>query len=227
MFLGDYFSNINNKYKKFFFSGISFNSNEVKKNNIFFAIKGSKVDGYKFIASAIKKGAKIIVTEKKKNELKNGILFIQSTNVRRLLAETAFKIYNKIPKNIIAVTGTNGKSSIADFYYQILNLNNKKVASIGTLGVKSKKIKLNLSNTTIDPIKLSKILISLKKQNIDNVIMEASSHGLDQNRLDGILFNTGIFTNLSQDHLDYHKNFKNYLKAKLHLFKKLIKKKVM
>jgi len=225
MFLGDYFSNINNKYKKFFFSGISFNSNEVKKNNIFFAIKGSKVDGYKFIASAIKKGAKIIVTEKKKNELKNGILFIQSTNVRRLLAETAFKIYNKIPKNIIAVTGTNGKSSIADFYYQILNLNNKKVASIGTLGVKSKKIKLNLSNTTIDPIKLSKILISLKKQNIDNVIMEASSHGLDQNRLDGILFNTGIFTNLSQDHLDYHKNFKNYLKAKLHLFKKLIKKK--
>ena len=82
-------------------------------------------------------------------------------------------------------------------------------------------------STTIDPIKLSKILSNLKKQNIDNVIMEASSHGLKQNRLDGLLFNTGIFTNLSQDHLDYHKNLKNYLKAKLYLFEKLIKKKAM
>ena len=224
MFLGDYFNNIKNNYKNFFFSGISFNSNQVKKNNIFFAIKGNKVDGNNFILSAIKNGAKIIVTEKKKDGFKNDILFIKSRNVRKLLAEISFKIYNDIPKNIIAVTGTNGKSSIADFYYQILDLNKKKVASIGTLGVKSKNLKMNLLNTTIDPIKLSKILSNLKKQNIDNVIMEASSHGLKQNRLDGLLFNTGIFTNLSQDHLDYHKNLKNYLKAKLYLFEKLIKK---
>jgi murE/murF fusion protein len=103
-------------------------------------------------------------------------------------------------------------------------LNKKKVASIGTLGIKSKKFKKDLSNTTIDPIQLSKILSHLKKQNINNVIMEASSHGLSQNRLDGLFFNTGIFTNLSQDHLDYHKNIKDYLKAKLYLFEKLIKK---
>ena len=224
MFLGDYFNNIKNNYKNFFFSGISFNSNQVKKNNIFFAIKGNKVDGNNFILSAIKNGAKIIVTEKKEDGFKNDILFIKSRNVRKLLAEISFKIYNDIPQNIIAVTGTNGKSSIADFYYQILDLNKKKVASIGTLGVKSKNLKMNLLNTTIDPIKLSKILSNLKKQNIDNVIMEASSHGLKQNRLDGLLFNTGIFTNLSQDHLDYHKNLKNYLKAKLYLFEKLIKK---
>ena len=225
MLLSDYFQNIQSTYKKFFFSGISFNSTEVKKNNIFFAIKGNKVDGNNFISSAISNGAKIVVTEKKINGLKNGILFIHSNNVRKLLAEISFKIYNKIPNNIIAVTGTNGKSSIADFYYQILDLNNKKVASIGTLGIKSKKYKKNLSNTTIDPIQLSKILNKLKKQNINNVIMEASSHGLSQNRLDGLLFNTGIFTNLSQDHLDYHKNTKNYLKAKLYLFEKLIKTK--
>ena len=225
MFLGDYFNNIKNDYKNFFFSGISFNSNQVKKNNIFFAIKGNKVDGNNFILSAIKNGAKIIVTDKKEDGFKNDILFIKSRNVRKLLAEISFKIYHDIPKNIIAVTGTNGKSSIADFYYQILDLNKKKVASIGTLGVKSKNLKINLLNTTIDPIKLSKILSNLKKQNIDNVIMEASSHGLKQNRLDGLLFNTGIFTNLSQDHLDYHKNLKNYLKAKLYLFEKLIKKK--
>ncbi|MDA8809172.1 UDP-N-acetylmuramoyl-L-alanyl-D-glutamate--2,6-diaminopimelate ligase [Candidatus Pelagibacter bacterium] len=225
MFLGDYFPNIQSTYKKFFFSGISFDSSEIKKNNIFFAIKGNKVDGNNFISSAISKGAKIVVTEKKINGLKNGILFIHSNNIRKLLAEISFKINNKIPNNIIAVTGTNGKSSIADFYYQILDLNNKKVASIGTLGIKSKKYKKDLSNTTIDPIQLSKILNKLKKQNINNVIMEASSHGLSQNRLDGLLFNTAIFTNLSQDHLDYHKNTKNYLKAKLYLFEKLIKTK--
>jgi len=224
MHLGDYFHNIKDKHKKFFFSGISFNSNKIKKDYIFFAIKGNSSDGNNFTLSAIKNGAKIIITEKKINGLKNGILFIQIKNVRKLLAEISYKIYNKIPKNIIAVTGTNGKSSVADFYYQILNLNNKKVASIGTLGVKSKNYKINLSNTTIDPIKLSKILNDLKKLNIENVIMEASSHGLEQNRLDGLIFNIGIFTNLSQDHLDYHKNFRNYLKAKLYLFENLIKR---
>jgi murE/murF fusion protein len=224
MLLGDYFQNIQATYKKFFFSGISFDSDQIKKNNIFFAIKGNKIDGNDFISSAISNGAKIVVTEKKINGIKNGILFIHSNNTRKLLAEVSFKINNKIPNNIIAVTGTNGKSSIADFYYQILDLNNKKVASIGTLGIKTRKYKKNLSNTTIDPIQLSKILNKLKKQNINNVIMEASSHGLSQNRLDGLLFDTGIFTNLSQDHLDYHKNTKNYLKAKLYLFEKLIKK---
>ena len=224
MVLGDYFKKIKDSYKKFFFSGISFNSNQVKKNNIFFAVKGNKIDGNNFISSAISNGTKIIITEKKISGLRNGVLFIQSNNIRKLLAEISFKINNKIPNNIIAVTGTNGKSSIADFYYQILDLNDKKVASIGTLGVKSNKFKKNLLNTTIDPIQLSKILSNLKKKNINNVIMEASSHGLSQNRLDGLSFNTGIFTNLSQDHLDYHKNIKNYFKAKLYLFEKLIKK---
>jgi len=224
MILGDYFQNVQSTYKKFFFSGISFESTQIKKNNIFFAIKGNKIDGNDFISSAISNGARIIITEKKIDGLKNGILFIHSKNIRKLLAEISFKINNKIPNNIIAVTGTNGKSSIADFYYQILDLNNKKVASIGTLGVKSKKYKKNLLNTTIDPIQLSRILSNLKKQKINNVIMEASSHGLSQNRLDGLSFNTGIFSNLSQDHLDYHKNIKNYLKAKLYLFEKLIKK---
>ncbi len=225
MLLGDYFQNINKKYKKFFFSGISFDSKQIKKNYIFFAIKGNNVDGNNFIPIAIKKGSKIIVSEKKYNKFKKGILFIQTNNVRKLLAEVSFKISDKRPNNLIAVTGTNGKSSIADFFYQILKLNNKKVASIGTLGVKSKSININLSNTTIDPIKLSQILKKLKNKKIDNVIMEASSHGLKQNRLDGLLFNSGIFTNLSQDHLDFHKNLKNYLKAKLYLFERLIKKK--
>ncbi len=224
MLLGNFFDNINKNYKNFSFSGISFDTKNIKKNHIFFAIKGNSVDGNKFIPVAIKKGSRIIVTEKKNNQLQDGILYINTKNIRKLLAEIAFKIYNKKPKNLIAVTGTNGKSSVSDFYYQILNLNNKKVASIGTLGVKSKSINLNLSNTTIDPIKLGQLLSKLKNHKIENVIMEASSHGLKQNRLDGLKFHSGIFTNLSHDHLDYHKNLKNYLKAKLYLFENLIKK---
>ena len=224
MLLKDYIPNVNKKFRNFFFSGISFDSSKVKKNNIFFAIKGIKFDGNNFIPKAIKKGSKVIISEKKIKEFKNGILFIHTKNIRKLLAEVSYKIYKNKPKNLIAVTGTNGKSSIANFYYQILKLNKKRVASIGTLGVKSNILNLNLSNTTIDPIQLGQILTKLKNQRINDVIMEASSHGLKQNRLDGLKFNTGIFTNLSQDHLDYHKNLKNYLKAKLHLFQNLIKK---
>ena len=225
MLLGNYFDGIHKNYKKLFFSGISFNTRSLKKNNIFFAIKGNSIDGNKFISKAIEKGSKIIVTEQKIKNFRNGILFIRTKNIRKLLAEVSFKIYNKIPKNLVAVTGTNGKSSVAEFYLQIMQLNKKKVASIGTLGVKSKNINLNLFNTTIDPIKLGQILQKLKKEKVENVIMEASSHGLKQNRLDGLNFKSGIFTNLSQDHLDYHKNLKNYLKAKLYLFENLIEKK--
>ena len=153
MLLKDYFPNINKKFENVFFSGISFDSSKVKKNDIFFAIKGNKSDGNNFVSIAIKKGSKIIISEKKISKVRNGILFINTKNIRKLLAEVSFKIYSKRPKNLIAVTGTNGKSSIADFYYQILKFNNIKVASIGTLGVKSDKNNINLTNTTINPIK--------------------------------------------------------------------------
>jgi len=224
MQLKDYFPKIKKEYSKLFFSGITFESSKIKRNYIFFAIKGNKFDGNDFIPIAINRGCRIIVTEKKIKKKLKGILFIYTKNVRKLLAEVSFKIYKNRPKNLIAVTGTNGKSSVSNFYYQILKLNNKKVASIGTLGVKSNGINFGLSNTTVDPINLGKILVKLKKRGVQNVIMEASSHGLEQNRLDGLLFNLGIFTNFSQDHLDYHKSFSNYLKAKLYLFENLIKK---
>ena len=225
MLLGNYFTNIDNSKKKIFFSGISFNSKDIKKDNIFFAIKGNNFDGNKFISIAIKKGSKIIISEKRITNPQKDILFIHTKNIRKLLAEIAFKIYKNKPNNLIAVTGTNGKSSVSDFYFQLLKLNKIKVASIGTLGVKSKNIRRNLQNTTIDPIRMGQILSKLKSQKINNVIMEASSHGLTQHRLDGLKFSSGIFTNLSQDHLDYHKNFKDYFKAKQYLFENLIGKK--
>jgi murE/murF fusion protein len=222
MIIGNFIKEIELKFKNQYFSGICFDSTKCKKNNIFFAIKGSKINGNKFINNAIQKGAKTIVSNQKFEGIKKDILFIKSSNVRKSLSEFACTIYKNKPKNIIAVTGTNGKSSVADFYFQILRLNNKKVASIGTLGIKTQNYIKKVSNTTIDPITLSITLNKLKKERINDVILEASSHGLKQNRLDGLKFRTGIFTNLSHDHLDYHKTLSEYLKSKLYLFEKLL-----
>ncbi len=224
MIIGNFFKKVKSKYKNHNFAGLCFDSSKCKKGNIFFAIKGTTVNGNKFINHAIQKGAGTIVSSEVFEGYKKDVLYIRSSNVRKLLSETAYVIYKKKPKNIIAVTGTNGKSSIADFYFQILKLNKRKVASIGTLGIKKGNQIISVSNTTLDPIKLGKVLNQLKKENINDVILEASSHGLKQNRLDGLKFKTGIFTNLSHDHLDYHKTFKDYLKSKLYLFQKLLEK---
>ena len=225
MLIGDYCKTTKKKYKNYFFSGLSFNSSNCKKDFIFFAIKGLEIDGKKYIKNAVSNGAKIIISTNMFQGLKDGVLYIRSKNVRKSLSEISYKLNKYKPNNLIAVTGTNGKSSIAEFYFQILKLNKKKVASIGTLGIKTNNSKTIASNTTLDPIKLGDILSKLKKKNIDNVILEASSHGIKQNRLDGLSFKVGIFTNLSHDHLDYHKNLNDYLNSKLYLFKKLLKKK--
>ena len=225
MLLKDYIPDINKKYRRVFFSGISFDSSKVKKNNIFFAIKGNNFDGNNYINNAIKKGAKIIISEKKIFKKNEDIIFLYTRNIRKLLSKVAFKISNKKPKKLIAVTGTNGKSSVADFFFQILNLNFKRVASIGTIGLRYKGKKKALYNTTLDPVNLSQILKNLEKKKIEYTIMEASSHGLKQNRLDGLFFDIGVFTNLSHDHLDYHKDMRAYLISKLYLFNELIKKK--
>ena len=224
MLLGNIFKNIDQKYKFIKFKNIRFNSEDCKSNDIFFAIQGNDFNGNNFINSAIKKGAKIIVSNLKFEGFdKNKTLFVRSKNPRKLLSEAASNFYKDKPNNILAVTGTNGKTSIANFYYQILTMNRKKAAVIGTLGVLSKKFNLKTNKTTLDPINIHKILNKLKKSKIENIILEASSHGLKQHRLNGINFNTCLFTNLTRDHLDYHKTFKDYLNSKLLLFSKLLK----
>ena len=226
MLLGKVIKNIDQEYKSIKFKNIRFNSNDCKSNDIFFAIKGNKLNGNNYINDAIANGAKIIVSNLKFEGFnKKKVLFIKSDNPKKLLAETANNFYNKKPKNIIAVTGTNGKTSVANFFYQILTLNKRKVAAIGTLGVLFKKNKLETENTSIDALNIHKILNRLSELKIDNVILEASSHGLKQHRLNNISFNTALFTNLSRDHLDYHKTFKDYLNSKLILFDKLLNKK--
>ena len=224
MIIGNFFKQVKSKHKKHKFSDLCFNSSKCKEGDIFFAIKGITIDGTKFINQAIENGARTVISSQEFERLKKDVLYVKSSNVRKSLSNVAYAVYKNKPKNIIAVTGTNGKSSIVDFYFQILKMNKIKVASIGTLGIKKGSNIKKVINTTIDPIKLSKVLNQLKKENINNVILEASSHGLKQNRLDGLKFKTAIFTNLSHDHLDYHKTFKDYLKSKLYLFKQLLEK---
>ena len=224
MLLKNLIKNIPNNKKNIFISGISSNSNEVKKNYIFFAVKGNKINGERFIRNAVKKGVAVIVCSKTYKIKNKNIYVIKTNKVRHLLSEISSRFYKLKPKNIIAVTGTNGKTSVADIFYQIFKINNVPVASIGTLGIKfnSKIIKTNL--TSPDTVTLHKYLSFLKNKKIDNVIIEASSHGLQQHRLHHIRFKAGIFTNFSQDHLDYHKNMKSYLNAKLILFKEILRK---
>ena len=144
---------------------------------------------------------------------------------RKSLSEACSNFYRKKPSNIIAVTGTNGKSSVVNFFYQILEYLIILSASIGTLGIFYKNYKKKTNLTSIDPLSLHKSLQIIAKK-INNVILEASSHGLDQKRLDNLKINTGIFTNLSHDHLDYHKNMKSYFNSKMYLFSGIYLKKI-
>ena len=205
-------------------NNLALDSRKVKKGDLFFAIKGAKKDGNKFIGQAIKRGAKAIICSKDIKSDKINIPIIKVKNVRSVLAKACKIFFQKKPKNIIAVTGTNGKTSVSDFYFQILSLNKVPVASIGTLGIKKNKNIKKINLTSPDIITMHKELENLKKNKINNVIIEASSHGLEQYRLHGIKFKAGIFTNFSQDHLDYHGDMKNYLKSKLILFEKLMEK---
>ena len=208
------------KHLKYQNRNFSINSKKVNKNDIFFAIEGSKQSGSLYSSEALSKGAYKVITSK--NIRNKNYLIVK--NVKKFLVEACSVKYKEKPKNIIAVTGTNGKSSVANFYFQILKNLKINSAAIGTLGIfyKNKVKRTNL--TTPDIITIHKELNFFKKKKIDNVCLEASSHGLHQNRLDGINFAAGIFTNFTQDHLDYHKNLKNYLRAKLYLFSSLLKK---
>ena len=225
MLLKKIIKNIPIGIQKINIKGLSLDSRQIKKNYLFFAIKGKKYNGKNYIVSAIRKGAKVIVCDKNYKIKSKKIPIIKVRNIKKTITDACKVFYAKKPKNIIAITGTNGKSSVADFYHQILMDQKISVAYLGTLGIKinNKVIKTHL--TTLDVISLHRELEKIKALGIDNVILEASSHGLEQGRLDGLNFKTAIFTNFSQDHLDYHKNMKNYLNAKLILFSKLLGKK--
>lgn len=200
--------------------GVTADSRAVKPGDLFVAIAGAKDDGLRFAADAAKAGAAAILAERGGTSI--GIPLVVVPNARRALALAAAKLHPRQPATIAAVTGTSGKTSVAAFTRQIWEAAGHQAASVGTIGVVSPKGETYGSLTTPDPVALHRMLDQLAGEGVTHLAMEASSHGLDQHRLDGVRVAAGGFTNLSRDHLDYHPDLESYLRAKLRLFEDLI-----
>ena len=204
---------------------ISPNSKTIKKGGLFIALRGENQDGTKYIEEAIQNGAVAIITHSdvKTQNIPDKIEVIKTDNPRQYYAQYCAKFYQPKPKYFSAVTGTNGKTSVANFTQQIWDKKGYNAIATGTLGFTGCGCEPKSSLTTPEPALLHQQLkqVAQEKQ-VDFVCMEASSHGLDMNRLDGIEFTSAGFTNLSRDHLDYHKNMNEYFKAKSYLFEKLL-----
>ena len=203
-------------------SGLSVDSRQVAPGHVFFALAGAKTDGSKFIDQAVSKGAVVIVGEHAPQAPIN-VPFVVAANARQALARSAARFFVRQPKTIAAVTGTSGKTSVAVFTRQIWAGQGFAAASIGTIGLVSPKRTVYGSLTTPDPISLHRTLDEIAGEGVTHLAFEASSHGLDQHRLDGVRVDAGAFTNLSRDHMDYHPTVEHYLGAKLRLFTDLVK----
>jgi UDP-N-acetylmuramoyl-L-alanyl-D-glutamate--2,6-diaminopimelate ligase len=203
--------------------GVSADSRAVKPGDIFVAIEGGKTDGLKFVAAALTAGAAAILAQQvPETPLPAGIAFVRTANARRALALIAAKLFARQPATIAAVTGTSGKTSVAAFTRQIWAALGHAAASIGTIGIVSPRGDTYGSLTTPDPVALHRSLDTLAGEGVTHLAIEASSHGLDQYRLDGLRIAAAAFTNLSRDHLDYHPSIEAYLAAKLRLFEELV-----
>jgi UDP-N-acetylmuramoyl-L-alanyl-D-glutamate--2,6-diaminopimelate ligase len=203
-------------------AGMTSDSRAIEPGFLFAAIPGARFDGRDFIADALAKGAAAVLAPKGTKLPDNavGVPFLPADNPRHQLAMLAARFFGGQPRVAAAVTGTNGKTSVAWFTHQIWEKLGHRSAATGTLGVTAKGAKSNFSTglTTADPVALHRDLRDLADAGIDHVVMEASSHGLDQSRLDGVRLIAGAFTNLSRDHLDHHGTMEAYRAAKLRLF---------
>ena len=208
-------------------AGITTDSRLVKDNTLFVAIDGVQQDGADFIPSAIDNGATVIVCTRGAlktipDAYRAKATFIEYENTRQAVSILACEFYRPQPDCIVGVTGTNGKTSVAEFTRQLWSATGLKSASIGTLGVSTGDYVPGESLTTPDAITLHRNLNQLKQDKIDHIAIEASSHGLDMHRLDGVKLNAAAFTNLSRDHLDYHQTMQNYRACKFRLFDELL-----
>ncbi|HUJ48110.1 MAG TPA: UDP-N-acetylmuramoyl-L-alanyl-D-glutamate--2,6-diaminopimelate ligase [Rhizomicrobium sp.] len=201
------------------FSGLASDSREVKPGYLFAALSGSRDDGTRFIADAVKRGAVAVLArpEFSSRVRELGVAFLADENPRLRLALMASSFFGAQPDVIAAVTGTNGKTSVAVFLRQIWTFAGEKAASLGTIGLVTPDGEIPLSHTTPDPVEIHRLLAELKGDGVERLAFEASSHGLDQFRIDGVKIAAGAFTNITRDHLDYHKTFEDYLAAKLRL----------
>jgi UDP-N-acetylmuramoyl-L-alanyl-D-glutamate--2,6-diaminopimelate ligase len=211
------------KFRDVAIGGLAADSRAVRHGDLFVALRGAKTDGLRFVGDAVRSGAVAVMGEEPPDPpLPAGVPFIAVDDARRALAHAAARFFPKQPDMIAAVTGTSGKTSVVAFVRQIWGQLGRRAASIGTLGLASPDGEISGSLTTPDPIELHRTLDELAGDGVSHVAMEASSHGLDQRRLDGVRIKIGAFTNLTRDHLDYHSSQEAYLSAKRRLFETLV-----
>ena len=202
-------------------AGVTSDSRAVERGFLFAALPGAKHDGRAFVGEALRRGASVVLAAPGL-DLPAGVPYVEAANPRRAFARAAARFAGPQPRTIVAVTGTSGKTSVASFARQIWTHAGRKAASIGTLGVVAPHMQRYGALTTADPVSLHRDLAELAAAGVDNVAMEASSHGLDQCRLDGVSLTAAAFTNLSRDHLDYHPTMESYFAAKRRLFDTLL-----
>ena len=203
-------------------TGLTSDSRKVAPGFLFAALKGARADGAAFIAEAVSRGAAVIVAAFDSHIGNVGIPVIKVEDPRRALSLAAASFYEIQPVTMAAVTGTSGKTSVAAFLRQIWAAAGFAAASIGTVGVVSPGRNSYGSLTTPDPVELHALLRALCEDGVTHAVMEASSHGLDQRRLDGVHLSVGAFTNLGRDHMDYHPTVEAYHAAKMRLFNELL-----
>ncbi len=204
-------------------AGLSADSRAVKPGFLFVAVPGTKADGSAYIPQALAAGAVAVMAEQAPPALPDGIAFVPVANARRALALAAAKFFPSQPATIAAVTGTSGKTSVAAFTRQIWSALGHRAASIGTIGLVTPDREIYGSLTTPDPVELHRTLDEIARAGVTHLAIEASSHGLDQHRLDGVRVGVASFTNLTRDHLDYHPTVAAYLAAKLILFERIVR----
>jgi UDP-N-acetylmuramoyl-L-alanyl-D-glutamate--2,6-diaminopimelate ligase len=202
--------------------GLCSDSRKVRAGDVFAALSGTLSDGRAFVDQAVKAGAIAILAEEGLAD--PGVPMIIAHNARAALSQAASRFYPRQPETVIAITGTNGKSSTVDFLRQIWTHAGRTAASVGTLGAIGPKGRIDLGFTTPDPIALHATLQGLTDEGITHIAMESSSHALDQRRMHGVRLAAGGFSNLTQDHLDYHLTMDGYREAKLRLFNDLLAK---
>ena len=205
---------------------IVFDSRQVEPGCLFAALKGGSVHGAEFVEAVLDAGAVAILTDKEGETILKGSkidALVIKKDARRALAKAVSLLMEKQPETIVAITGTNGKTSVATFCRQIWNEVGIEAVNIGTTGVEG-SWSTPLNYTTPDPVKLHQVLYKAASEGITHIAMEASSHGLDQRRLDGVEIKTAAFTNFSRDHLDYHTSYEDYFNAKKGLFERLCPK---
>jgi UDP-N-acetylmuramoyl-L-alanyl-D-glutamate--2,6-diaminopimelate ligase len=204
-------------------AGLTADSRRVVPGGVFVAVPGTKADGRLFAAAAGRAGALAVVAEgDRPADLDPGVAYLAVADARRALALAAARFHPRQPAAIVAVTGTSGKSSVAEFTRQVFAHLGHEAASLGTIGVVTARGAAYGSLTTPDPVSLHETLDRLAGDGVTRLAMEASSHGIEQRRLDGVRLAAAAFTNLGRDHLDYHATVADYLAAKLRLFTDLL-----